>query len=406
MKKFKKINLFLIMTFIAYLVLGTVAIKVSTFTLYQYSLVIYGFGATALISYIFGVTRKYIKRDKIDTIILSLIMFGLISVYFAYDMEMAIMGYRQEGMLMLATYYFMFLIAKQIVEKEKIIYTILIFGLIQVIYAVIQWLGISPLESGNTWYYSGFLIHSNFFSTFMVICCSLSIGTFTYKDKNILNWILVIIYTFGIVLANAMSGFVGLCIVLFLILFSKKVKKILIIYATIAITFLIGFFFVDDQFFKDIGQTIGEIFGIVSTGEVNNEVGNNRGEIWNQVIDRVDEHWLNGIGVSNMGYLIEGKPIYIEEYKFVYYEAHNELLHTLITQGIFAFIAYIVLYTIIIIRNIKNENKIDKIIFLAVISYIVQAMFNISVVTVAPFFFILMGMISDGKIYEISERKE
>jgi putative inorganic carbon (HCO3(-)) transporter len=65
----------------------------------------------------------------------------------------------------------------------------------------------------------------------------------------------------------------------------------------------------------------------------------------------------------------------------------------LITQGIFSLIAYLSLYGTIIIKKIKSKEK-NIYLILPIIGYLTQAFFNISVIEVAPFFYISLGILN------------
>ena len=81
-------------------------------------------------------------------------------------------------------------------------------------------------------------------------------------------------------------------------------------------------------------------------------------------------------------------------------KAHNEYLEYAVSCGIFTLIFYLmILFYILkgIMKNIKNDKF--KIIFCVIISYLIQAALNISVIAVAPLFWILLGY-SLKEIYE------
>ena len=59
--------------------------------------------------------------------------------------------------------------------------------------------------------------------------------------------------------------------------------------------------------------------------------------------------------------------------------------------GVFSLILYIILIALIIIKLIKNRGGNNKVLVLIILSYLIQAFFNISVIAVAPLFWILLG---------------
>ena len=84
-------------------------------------------------------------------------------------------------------------------------------------------------------------------------------------------------------------------------------------------------------------------------------------------------------------------------------KAHNEFLHIAATIGIPAVIIYISFIFITLKTLIKSnfkENKSALIIFLCLVSYLVQSMFNISTIGVAPIFYFLLGF-----SYQVSKKE-
>lgn len=77
----------------------------------------------------------------------------------------------------------------------------------------------------------------------------------------------------------------------------------------------------------------------------------------------------------------------------IFDKAHNEYLQILVTEGIFCFLSYIALYGIIFFYGVKNSIKNKELyLILPIIGYIVQAFFNISVIEVAPIFYMTLGL--------------
>ena len=77
----------------------------------------------------------------------------------------------------------------------------------------------------------------------------------------------------------------------------------------------------------------------------------------------------------------------------VYDKAHNEYLQILVTQGIFALICWLIIYLLIVkdglIRFFKDKKTY---LLIPVVGYLIQAFFNISVIEVAPMFYMALGL--------------
>ena len=112
--------------------------------------------------------------------------------------------------------------------------------------------------------------------------------------------------------------------------------------------------------------------------------------IWQNSLKLVPKYLFFGCGPDNFGYA------YVKSYPWgsVYYDkAHNEYLQTLVTQGIFVFITYLTLLGIIFFKGLKCKDNLTIVLLISFVGYSVQAFLNISVTTVAPFYFIIMGLL-------------
>ena len=75
-------------------------------------------------------------------------------------------------------------------------------------------------------------------------------------------------------------------------------------------------------------------------------------------------------------------------------KAHNEWLQIGSTLGIPALLVYLTLI-ILTLRKLRKtnlkENKTSFILYICIISYILQSMFNISTIGVAPIYYLIIG---------------
>ena len=199
----------------------------------------------------------------------------------------------------------------------------------------------------------------------------------------------------GLLISNTTSCAVGLLIVMIYILIycieKKKYKKLLVVLSIIILETLMLSMANMTTLIKDINTTKEETIEL-SKGNYNENYGTKRVEIWKQTIKEVPKYLIHGIGIDNFS-LIRVR-VGINRYD----KAHNEYLQILITQGIFSLISYLLLFSIILIKGILNSIKENKIyLVLPVLGYLIQAFFNISVIEVAPIFYILLGLLIDRK---------
>ena len=146
---------------------------------------------------------------------------------------------------------------------------------------------------------------------------------------------------------------------------------------------------------KDLNQTKTEISEL-SKGHYDAHYGTNRVEIWRKTLPVVPKYILHGAGIDNFAFAFGKEPLSVSKYYVD--KAHNEYLQILIAEGLFALLSYLALYAIAIFKGIKNSFK-DKEVYLLlpVIGYLVAAFFNISVIEVAPIFYICLGLLINRK---------
>ena len=196
---------------------------------------------------------------------------------------------------------------------------------------------------------------------------------------------------------DTVSGMVGLFVALVILFINCLKNKLLKSYGIVMLLLLISFIMMSSAHLTMLDSKITNAFNetseMASTGEIKDQYGTKRAFIWKRVIVEVPKHWATGVGIDNVYYIYDGWPI-IHKSRTGYDKVHNEYLQILITEGVFALGAYLVFYIFVIRKGIKNIKKNDKIyLLLPVVGYLVQAFFNISVIEVAPIFYLSMGLL-------------
>ena len=124
-----------------------------------------------------------------------------------------------------------------------------------------------------------------------------------------------------------------------------------------------------------------------------------RGHIWKFGLACVPDHWMFGVGLDNYRWCFTHAPNLPHD-TWSQGKGHNELIHYLVTQGVFQLLTILVLlgYTFVVgIRTALNdEDKEERIISFILVGmitgYFVQSMFNSSVVNIAPYYWIAIGL--------------
>ncbi len=355
------------------------------------------------------IKKEELKLGKIDIFIGLIIVFSIISVIFAINKDVALNGIecRYEGLYSILYYFSIMYLCTFVDKKYKriIVMFILINGIYQLIYALRQITLIGSVvriyNKGEIWA-TGLTNNPNFFGSFMLICLCLSLGLFIDEKKKVFKVIygmFLPLFSIGISISNTLSSFVGLFVVFIFSAFycikNKRYEIILIFFLLIYLAVLTTHMFGHTKILNDFTKFTKETKEIVK-GNINEDYGTKRIFIWKNTLKIVPDNLLNGVGIDNFYYAFGSKPL--SKGRFFFDKAHNEYLQILITEGIFALISYLCLYFIIVKRGVKRVFKNKQIyLLLPVIGYLVQAFFNFSVVEVAPFFYICLGLCVERK---------
>lgn len=370
---------------------------------FRQSYLIYILLPVLLIVYLYSVIKKYYEVTYVDIIIYILILLGIISTIFAIDISKSIFGEvtRYEGFISLCFYYFLFLNVKNFTNekyKKNIIKVLLGTALVQFIYSFLQVYTTAPFVIHFTQPYMAFGTEGNpnFYGSYMVMCSLITIVLYFMKSNKI-YLILSIIFFICLCLASSTGpilGFTLAYIFLFVIFFKKiNIKKFIFLTSVlIALFFTVdkSVLFVHENFFNNtiedaynIKKELKNSFANIS----NNDFGNGRLRIWLNTIPAVKEYFLFGCGIDNFA------EIYPHPRGLVYDKAHNIYLQMLVTNGVFALEAYCALCLVVFIKGFKLKKPFEIALYIAFIGYSIQAFVNISVIDVAPIFYIILAFL-------------
>lgn len=380
--------------------------------------------------YLFCLKNRMIKINYFDYIIYLLIIVGAISSIFAINYNISIFGYvkRYEGLIVILSYYLLFLNSRVLDKKliNKLLNILIYVGIFNCLYAILQVIFNAPFVMKFKWCWmaSGLNYNPNFFGSFMCTIGLISICMYLFNDRRkIFYFISSIIMMIGLVLAQSTGPMIGYffgIFILLIVLFKRKIKiwkDVFKIGFSLFITFLICVYGTDYLFnniykYEDTDSyTIkGDIDKIVIYGcdlvnlncdfikerthlsNVDNitldNISSNRFTIWKDSLPIIKDNWLVGVGLDNFGIAYE--KYYNDKTTD---KVHNVYLQILVTNGIIGFIPYMIWLVMVLYCGYKNHSNNIIILLIPFIGYAFQAIFNISVVDVAPIFYILGGMI-------------
>ena len=365
-------------------------------------------GAVLLLLFLFN--YKSIEIDKKDVLILIFVMLIFISTMLSSDIHTSVFGAekRYDGMLSLFSNIIIYLCTKRFF-KYKNNKTLLI--ILYILYISVCMLGIAQyyiklpeiklFSKGVT----GTFGNTNFMGNFLSIGIPVFSMIYILKNRK-LSLLTSLIVFFGIAACGARSSWVAFA-TFFIILLAYLIKTKNKEYIKRAVILLICFalifaylFTAKNSFTKSKVNAVKSDITVAATQGVTNKMGSNRIQIWRITVELIKKYPIFGVGTDNlrkgiMDNLTDESIDFITRTKQQIDKAHNEYLQYAVTLGIPALLVYIAFISLILKDNIKEieANNTKLILYLIVVSYLVQAFFNISTIGIAPLFWFALGLL-------------
>ena len=357
-----------------------------------------------LISIIFGLINIIIKGKSINKkgfIILSLVFliftFSFISTITSDYRDYAFYGtdYLHIGFITYTLFLGFYLNSLSINKKD---YKLL--GVLFVIVAFFLCL-ISFINTDLTYRlmfktfmpYTGLFIHPNHFGYYLSIATIINIFLYIY-EKNI--WLkLVYFISMSIIfitfIANDTFGsYLAVAICLFLLLIFLAFKKqnkyaliVIILFILLSAIMQNNKGFIVYRNFNELFESMAQ----VDNGKLSDSIGTGRMKLWKGALTLAKDKPLIGYGPSSTYKLYPKVEVRSDV-------PHNFILEVLVFDGGICLILYISLIIVLIVFNIKGKNRINNILLLAMLSYLVSALFGNMTFYTSPYFCIIMGMLS------------
>ena len=349
--------------------------------------------------------------DQVEKTIITYLFFVIISTIFSVNRMISVYGNfrREEGLFAILVYIYLFFVSKRnYIFSEKHVRFLLFSAAIVAIYGISQYFGFDPiprdLERIN-WSKRAFATMGNpdFLGSYLTLILPISMFTYLYTHRNVYLLASGLIYL-SLLCTMTRSAWLGSSAgVIILITYSiiyKLNKKNIVILLIIFIIITIGMDYMSSG--KIIGRfsTIGTDFKkVIEQTSDYQKAGAGRIFIWKGVLKLISQRPLFGYGLETLGIVFTGHfySDIIERYNrlIIFDKAHNEYLHIAVTTGILSLGTYLYFISNIIKKAIKNVDKDILIVPLlcSVIGYMVQAFFNISIVSVAYIYWIMLGIL-------------
>lgn len=324
---------------------------------------------------------------------------------------------RWEGAVAMGAYFFIlylsFLCCNYKMNLNILFMIILASGAIISAYALMQYFGIDIVPRDyirEKWVYVSFstLGNPDFLGSYLCLIYPLSLCYYLTCKKNKAMFMALNILLFSaIVCTRTRSTWMGVAVSTIFIIITvvkkdlKRIKSIVFLGFLLAAVVIILNEVHSSLIFSKLHMIISD-FKIIVEKDNMLHAGSQRLFIWKRTMEYIFRSPLIGSGPDTFSRVFkmtsQESMEYFNSYNIYVDKAHNEFLQIAVTMGFPALIFYLAFLFSIVrngLRKIMTEadNTMLIGIFSGVLSYIVQSFFNISVVSVAPLYWSMMGFL-------------
>lgn len=374
-----------------------------------------------------------------DVFFILLVIFSVISLALSKDIMNSLMGYGYDEWIFNFLAYFSLMFAGTMINdmklRKKVLYVFAAVALFNCLIAFFQSFGLRIADCCHMpeWHNQynaafGLTQNCNFFAGLCVLFSALSAGMFIFAEngrKKLLLLAFHMLCFYCTIASTTRISWLGNLGIHFFYAISFIVMKIkgydrtkLRKYvrgwgAVLAVSVLVLAYFAvfTDVLSSGLKETLADI-----SGDFDFEAfGSRRGYIWKFGLEAVPDNWVFGVGLDNYSYAFFSNPKW---QRGMYYndKGHNEYLHILVTQGVFAAVNYISMLVyacaagVRTVVNTKDEEKrkLTWILLGMFAGYAAQALVNSSLINVAPYFWLTVGMTmpkSEQKVLRFKGKK-
>lgn len=383
-------------------------------------------GSIMAVAYFIANRKKYYPSDFF---LFTLFVFAVISSTFSHDRNQTLFGFYYDEWFIHYMAYFALMFAatnvKKLKYKEYILAAFVTVTAINIVPSVLESVGAWPYyayfgaesHEENKWVY-GLTQNSNFYagiSTVFTACCTMLFLFAKSKKTCIILFIADLLCFYCSISTGTRISLVGnICFMIFAVILifllhrkeksKSELKCHLKRYGLVLAAFGVIFFILVKFFGRlngDLETTIGEFENMGSLSAFDS-FGSWRGYIWRIGLESVPDFWLTGIGLDNYRDAFEYRADF-STLPWSQGKGHNEYIHILVTEGVFALVNYLALLFYAFFTGMKSAlksinkdraNAVVTCIFLTMfIAYTSQACLNSSVVNTAPYFWVVLGMV-------------
>ncbi|MDQ0200732.1 O-antigen ligase family protein [Neobacillus ginsengisoli] len=316
------------------------------------------------------------------------------------------------------SYFILFSLATRLGSRhlEKLCHVIIISSLVASVYSILQFyhLAFLPQDAALKFGRRSFSFFDNpdYFGSYLTLVIPLTLTAFLLLHevkRSVLYFIILCTQFIALLESETRSAWLGLAIGFLMIVMwvvwkgKKQLKKMALMIVAFCLIFTLSNLISHQTNVSRAVSITNDVQKIIKNEDAGS-AGASRWYIWQVSLPLIENHFWFGTGPNTFEQVFHPKDSsqakkYLGDGKI--YDENNDYMQIALTMGVPALLVYLLFLSIIVFSGFRraaleldaHQQLFSYGLLAAIFGYLVQAFFNISVISVAPYFWLLLGFV-------------
>ncbi|CRK80179.1 O-antigen ligase family protein [Neobacillus massiliamazoniensis] len=325
-------------------------------------------------------------------------------------------GTEHQGILIMLSCFLLFCLASRLEPRhmERLCQLIIFSSFLAAVYSILQFHHLAFLPQDAVMQFGrrtfSFFDNPDYFGSYLTLVIPITFTAFllTLKSKrSVLYFIILCTQLLSLLESQTRSAWIGVAIGFFIIAIwvvrkrKQLVKTLALMIVAFCLIFTVSSSFSHQNNASRALSITKDVQKIVKNQNAGS-AGASRWYIWQVSMPLIANHFWLGTGPNTFEQVFPKDSSQTKKYfgNDKVYDENNDYLQIALTMGVPALLIYLLILSLILFKGFRKAEELDVQqqlasygLLAAIIGYLVQAFFNISVISVAPYFWLLLGFV-------------
>jgi putative inorganic carbon (HCO3(-)) transporter len=325
-------------------------------------------------------------------------------------------GTEHQGILIMLSCFLLFCLASRLEprHKERLCQLIIFSSFLAAVYSILQFHHLAFLPQDAVMNFGGrtfsFFDNPDYFGSYLTLVIPMTFTAFLLSLKSkrsVFYFIILCTQLISLLESQTRSAWIGVAVSFFILAIwvvrkrKQLVKMLALMIVAFCLIFTVSSSFSHQNNASRALSITKDVQKIVKNQDAGS-AGASRWYIWQVSMPLIANHFWLGTGPNTFEQVFPQDSSQAKKYfgNGKIYDENNDYMQIALTMGVPALLIYLLFLSLILFKGFRKAEELDAHqqlasygLLAAIIGYLVQAFFNISVISVAPYFWLLLGFV-------------